>query len=104
METPKPKHGRQDTAKQLKERQGFYAIPERYEIIGGIRYDFLASPKYVHQIILTNSASCFSWARSREGENILAPMNVQFDEDNILQPDVMKPCGGSFAAAICMSC
>ncbi|SHE14790.1 Uncharacterised protein [Chlamydia abortus] len=59
-------------------------MPERYEIIGGIRYDFLSSPKYVHQKILTNFYLAFHGACKEEGEILLAPMDVHFDEDNIV--------------------
>lgn len=73
----------------VKEQQEFYEIPERFELIEGIRYDFLSSPKYVHQKILTNFHLAFHSACSREGEILLAPMDVHFDEDNIVQPDVI---------------
>jgi Uma2 family endonuclease len=73
----------------VKEQQGFYDIPERFEMINGIRYDFLASPKYVHQKILTNLYLAFHQTCSRDGEILLAPLDVHFDEENIVQPDVI---------------
>ncbi|WP_276355533.1 Uma2 family endonuclease [Cohnella caldifontis] len=74
---------------KVKEQQGIYDIPERYEIIGGVRYDFLSSPIFVHQKILTNLHLAFHGACSLEGEIILAPMDVHFDEENIVQPDLI---------------
>ena len=78
-----------DSSSRGKEQQEFYDIPERYELIEGIRYDFLSSPKYVHQKLLTNFHLAFHSACSQDGETILAPMDVHFDEDNVLQPDVI---------------
>lgn len=79
---------------KVKERQEAYSlIDERYEIIGGVRYDFLSSPKYAHQKILTNFHLAFHGACSQEGEILLAPMDVHFDDDNIVQPDVIYISG-----------
>lgn len=78
-----------ETAGGVKEQEGYYDVPERYEIIGGVRYDFLASPKFVHQKILTNFYLAFHGACAREGEIMLAPLDVHFDEENIVQPDVI---------------
>ena len=75
---------------KVKEQQDNYSlIDERYEIIGGERYDFLSSPKYAHHKILTNFHLAFHSACCQEGEVLLAPMDVHFDEDNIMQPDVI---------------
>lgn len=73
----------------VKEQQGYYEVNERFEIIGGVRYDFLSSPKFVHQKMLTNFHLAFHRACCNDGEIILAPMDVHFDEDNIVQPDVI---------------
>lgn len=89
MHTPKSKPTEKEKAGQVKEQQGIYDIPERFEIIGGIRYDFLSSPRYVHQKILTNLHLAFHGACVQDGEIILAPMDVHFDENNILQPDII---------------
>jgi len=72
----------------VKERKGHYDY-ERDEIIGGVRYDYLVSPKYVHQKILQNFYLAFHGACARDGEVMLAPLDVHFDEENILQPDVI---------------
>lgn len=74
---------------KVKEQSGFYDIPERYEIINGIRYDFLSSPKFVHQKMLANFHLGFHTACQPDGEIILAPMDVHFDEQNIAQPDLI---------------
>ncbi|MFB9275957.1 Uma2 family endonuclease [Cohnella cellulosilytica] len=75
---------------KVKEQEESYSlIEERYEIIGGVRYDFLSSPKYAHQKMLTNFYLAFHSACSQEGEILLAPMDVHFDENNIVQPDVI---------------
>jgi Uma2 family endonuclease len=75
--------------KVIKESQGVYDRPERFEIIGGIRYDFLSSPKVIHQEILGNYYFAFQSACSQEGKTYLAPLDVHFDEENIVQPDVI---------------
>lgn len=75
---------------KVKEGQERYAmIDERYEIIGGVRYDFLSSPKYAHQKMLTNFYLAFHDSCGQDGEVLLAPLDVHLDEDNILQPDVI---------------
>ncbi|MCD9020699.1 Uma2 family endonuclease [Cohnella silvisoli] len=73
----------------IKESQGVYDRPERFEIIGGIRYDFLTSPTVTHQEILGNFHIAFRSACSQEGKSYLAPLDVHFDEENIVQPDVI---------------
>ncbi|HEY0828052.1 MAG TPA: Uma2 family endonuclease [Bacilli bacterium] len=74
----------------VKEKSGTYDIPERYEMIGGIRYDFLPSPKYVHQIIIGNLYLAMYTSCHPKGRVILAPMDVHFDEgDNVAQPDII---------------
>ncbi|XID94487.1 Uma2 family endonuclease [Paenibacillaceae bacterium WGS1546] len=76
-------------ASKVKETGGSYDIPERYEIIGGIRYDFPSSPKYAHQKVLQNLYLAFHGACSMDGEIMIAPLDVHFDEENILQPDLI---------------
>lgn len=83
------RHKRSDQPEKIKERQEVYDMPERFEIIGGIRYDFLSSPKYAHQKILTNLYLSFHDGCAKEGETLLAPLDVHFDEENIVQPDVI---------------
>lgn len=77
------------TEANIKEQQGYYDVPERFEIIEGIRYDFLSSPKYTHQKLLTNLYRSFYSSCHLEGEILFAPLDVHFDEDNIVQPDLI---------------
>ncbi|MNC28334.1 hypothetical protein D3C75_765350 [compost metagenome] len=76
-------------AEAVKETEGYYEHTERFEIIEGVRYDFLSSPKYHHQKILTNFYLAFHSACCMDGEILLAPLDVHFDEENIVQPDVI---------------
>ncbi|MCD9020628.1 Uma2 family endonuclease [Cohnella silvisoli] len=76
-------------ATKIKETHGTYFIEERYEIIGGVRYDFLFSPKYVHQNVLGRLHLAFHSSCAQDGVILLAPMDVHFDEENILQPDIL---------------
>jgi Uma2 family endonuclease len=81
--------GKPERTAKVKEQREIYDTPERYEIIEGIRYEFLSSPKYVHQKILTNFHLAFHAPCSQDGEILLAPMDVHFDEENIVQPDII---------------
>jgi Uma2 family endonuclease len=80
------KHEKND---KVKEQGGYYDIPERYEMIEGIRYDFLASPNMVHQRISVNLILGFSERCRLEGEIVCAPLDVHFDERNIAEPDII---------------
>ncbi|WP_164821773.1 Uma2 family endonuclease [Paenibacillus koleovorans] len=73
----------------VKEQTGFYDAFERYEIIDGIRYDFLSSPKLSHQVILGRLHSKLVNSCRHDGVILLAPMDVHFSEDNIVQPDLI---------------
>ncbi|QJD86880.1 Uma2 family endonuclease [Cohnella herbarum] len=76
-------------APKIKKTHGTYFIEERYEIIGGVRYDFLSSPKYVHQNVLGRLHVAFHSTCAQDGIILMAPMDVHFDEENILQPDIL---------------
>jgi len=73
----------------IKEMRENCLIDERYEIIEGVRYDFLSSPKYAHQRVLQNLHLAFEGACSADGEVMIAPLDVHLDENNIFQPDVI---------------
>lgn len=75
----------------VKEEQSVYHDrPERFEMIGGVRYDFLSSPKYVHQKISANFYITMHNTCHLNGEVLYAPMDVYFDdEDNVAQPDII---------------
>ncbi|MFB9277496.1 Uma2 family endonuclease [Cohnella cellulosilytica] len=81
--------GKREKTAKVKETHGTYFIDERYEIIGGVRYDFLTSPKFSHQDVLGRLYLAFHSACSEDGVILLAPMDVHFDEANILQPDIL---------------
>ena len=83
------KTSKKNTPAKVKEQPARYHIDERYEIIGGVRYDFLSSPKYVHQQILGDLYLAFHDSCGAEGKILLAPLDVHFDEDNVLQPDII---------------
>lgn len=73
----------------IKEQTPIFDVPERFEIINGIHYDLSPSPKFVHQKIVGNLHFNLRATCHLEGEIILAPMDVHFDEDNIAQPDLI---------------
>lgn len=64
-------------------------IEERYEMINGLRYDFLSSPTFQHQIIATQLLQAISTTCYAEGIVVVAPMDVYLDEDNVFQPDII---------------
>mgnify|MGYP001267568142 CR=1 FL=1 len=78
-----------DKQGKVKETPENYLIDERYEIIGGVRYDFLSSPVYAHQRVLGELHFAFRNDCAADGEVLLAPLDVHFDEDNIFQPDLI---------------
>jgi len=74
---------------KVKETHGTYFIEERYEIIGGVRYDFMTSPKFIHQKVLGQLYVAFHSSCAQDGVILIAPMDVHFDKENILQPDIL---------------
>jgi Uma2 family endonuclease len=83
-------HKKNEKTNQVKEQQGHYDIPERFEIINGVRYDFLASPKVHHQQVVGEMYGQFYISCRERGVILVAPMDVHFDEgDNIAQPDLI---------------
>ncbi|MFC4598426.1 Uma2 family endonuclease [Cohnella hongkongensis] len=74
---------------KVKETPENYLIDERYEIIEGVRYDFLSSPVYAHQRVLGELYLAFHKDCAADGEVLFAPLDVHFDEDNIFQPDLI---------------
>ncbi|QNK60141.1 Uma2 family endonuclease [Paenibacillus sp. PAMC21692] len=82
--------GKKDNKRdKLKEHHPRYLIDERYEIIEGVRYDFLSSPKYVHQNLLGKLHLAFHSACASDGKILMAPMDVHFDDINVFQPDII---------------
>lgn len=80
------KKSKDDIIREMQER---YLIDERYEIIDGVRYDFLSSPKYAHQNLLARLHLGFHASCAADGKILFAPLDVHFDEKNIFQPDVI---------------
>jgi Uma2 family endonuclease len=64
-------------------------IEERYEIIDGIRYDCSPSPTLKHQLLVTQLWNELHGTCHATGTIIVAPMDVHFDENNVVQPDLI---------------
>lgn len=82
----------------IKEQQEVYSeeihrnlppIEERYEVIDGLRYDMQPSPTLNHQLILTELWNAIHTTCSAHGTIVVAPMDVYFDDNNIVQPDLI---------------
>lgn len=74
---------------RVKENTDNYIIEERFEMIEGIRYDFLSSPKINHQILVSELTTAINKTCHTEGLILFAPLDVHFNEANILQPDII---------------
>ncbi len=72
--------------------QDYLHMPEdkRYELIEG-EFFMMPSPKEYHQRILMNlSAILYNFAReSKSGIVYVAPFDVVFSEENVVQPDIV---------------
>ncbi|MCC2685056.1 MAG: hypothetical protein K0R75_1955 [Paenibacillaceae bacterium] len=87
MGESKDKPGEKTT--KVKEKSGYYDVPERYELIDGVRYDFLASPKVSHQVLSKALESALDTTCYATGIILYAPLDVHFDVENIVQPDLI---------------
>lgn len=76
----------------VQEQNGDYEVNERYELIDGIRYDFLSSPKVTHQIVAFELNKAIDRSCYPEGLILFAPMDVHFDDENVVQPDIIFIC------------
>ncbi|XEC93904.1 Uma2 family endonuclease [Paenibacillus tarimensis] len=74
---------------KIKEQPGIYDVPERFEIIGGIRYDLKPSQKLDHQILVTKLWQHLNISCHPDGIVVVAPMDVHLDKTNVVQPDIM---------------
>lgn len=75
---------------KVKEEELSYSLKEeRYEIIDGIRYDFIAAPRIRHQQLVSFFWKCFEDTCAPDGYVLTAPLDVQFDDDNVCQPDIV---------------
>jgi Uma2 family endonuclease len=73
----------------VKEQMESYQEFERFEIIDGIRYDFLSSPVAKHQILASRITQFLSNTCNPNGVVITSPIDVHLDENNVFQPDVI---------------
>jgi Uma2 family endonuclease len=78
-----------DDKQIVKEQSGYYDSNERFELINGVRYDFQSSPKVTHQIVVSEINAAIRTSCHAEGLILFAPMDVYFDDDNVVQPDVI---------------
>lgn len=76
-------------AGKTKEQEARYMVDDRHEIIDGVRYDLLSSPRYAHQHLLGQLHVAFHSSCAAVGTILLAPMDVHFDEKNVYQPDII---------------
>ncbi|MCC2685952.1 MAG: hypothetical protein K0R75_2851 [Paenibacillaceae bacterium] len=72
----------------IKEEPASY-IEDRYEIIEGIRYDFLSSPSINHQKLITELWRVVDDTCHSSGTILIAPLDVYLDDDNHFQPDLI---------------
>jgi hypothetical protein len=63
------------SGEKIKEQSARYLIDERYEIIDGVRYDFLSSPKVTHQELLARFHLAFHSACAQEDKTLFAPLD-----------------------------
>jgi Uma2 family endonuclease len=73
----------------VKEQSGYYESTERYELIDGVRYDFQSSPKVSHQIVSSEINAAIRTSCLADGLILVAPMDVYFDHNNVVQPDII---------------
>ena len=83
-----PKRGK-SAGDTVKEQTVHYGDFERYEIIGGIRYEFLSSPQVVHQMISAEIEQHLRRGCQMDGVVLDAPIDVHLDENHIVQPDIL---------------
>lgn len=74
----------------VKEQSSHYGPDsERYEVIDGVRYDMLPSPRLDHQILVTEIFRALYQTCHQSGLVVVAPMDVNLDPSNTVQPDVI---------------
>jgi Uma2 family endonuclease len=82
-------HTKKEKSGRIKEQYETYDVPERYEIIDGIRYDLKPSPQLNHQMLSIRLAQAIDNTCHLNGIVITAPMDVHLDDENIVQPDII---------------
>ncbi|WP_080840706.1 Uma2 family endonuclease [Cohnella massiliensis] len=73
----------------IRERQSVYDTFDRVEIIDGVAYEMKPSPKLSHQALLQNLFTQLNATCQPDGIIVFAPMDVHFDENNVVQPDLI---------------
>lgn len=89
IEDKKMENKKLKDAKVIKEQPEVYDANDRHEIIEGVRYDFKPSPILEHQILVMKLTLSLETTCEPEGIVVTAPMDVHFDKDNTLQPDII---------------
>lgn len=74
---------------RIREQSETYDVFERVETIGGLRYELQPSPKLDHQVLVTALWNALDSACHTSGIVVVAPMDVHFDANNIVQPDII---------------
>ncbi|WP_248927291.1 Uma2 family endonuclease [Paenibacillus hamazuiensis] len=85
----KPPSPNKEKTGSVKEQYVTYDVPERYELIGGIRYDMKPSPALNHQVLVMELGTSMKTTCNPNGIVVVAPMDVHLDEENVVQPDVI---------------
>ncbi len=66
---------------------------ERWEIINGVAYDMTPAPTLKHQTVLGNfHAELVNRFKGKPCKVFIAPTDVVFDDENIVQPDLLVVC------------
>ncbi|MFC4617583.1 Uma2 family endonuclease [Camelliibacillus cellulosilyticus] len=73
----------------IKEQEIGYDEFERFEIIGGVRYELKPAPTVNHQLLLGHLYHMFYSSCQLNGVVLISPLDVYFDEDNLFQPDLV---------------
>jgi hypothetical protein len=82
-------HAKKSKSGRFKEQYETYDVMERYEIIDGIRYDMKPSPRLNHQILITRLSHSIDQTCYMNGLVLVSPMDVHFDEDNVVLSDII---------------
>ena len=66
---------------------------ERWEIVGGNAYDMTPAPLTRHQLIVSElHFQLASFFKGHSCKALVAPLDVKFSEEDIVQPDVLVVC------------
>lgn len=82
---------------KVKEQTEGYQVEPRYEIIAGMRYEFLSSPKVNHQLLSAGIQQMLYVGCELEGIVLSAPLDVHLDKENVIQPDIIFICNDNLS-------